>query len=96
LEVYEALGGGLFVSAPLLLPLGIGLFLLSHELLEGFLECQGAGLPGDVGIGSLVAWRLALPANRCQAFAFKGAYVWLLGINIDDITRGAIGTADGV
>jgi hypothetical protein len=55
LEINEALGGGLLVSTPPLLPLGSGLFLLGHELLEGFLQRQGAGLTGDVGLGALVA-----------------------------------------
>jgi hypothetical protein len=55
LEINEALGGGLLVSALPLLPLGSGFFLLGYELLEGFLERQGAGLPDDVGLGSLVA-----------------------------------------
>jgi hypothetical protein len=55
LEINEALGGGLFVSTPPFLPLGSGFFLLGHELLEGFLEREGAGLPGDVGLGSLVS-----------------------------------------
>jgi hypothetical protein len=87
LEVNDALGGGLFVSAPPLPPLGIGLFLLGHELLDGFLERQGAGLPGDVGLGSLMSWRPALSASSCQAFALRVAYARLLGINIDDIAH---------
>jgi hypothetical protein len=48
LEINEALDGGLLVSTPPLLPLGSGLFLLGHELLEG---------------GSLVAWRPVLLDN---------------------------------
>jgi hypothetical protein len=52
LEINKALGGGLLVSSLPLLPLGSGLFLIGHELLEGFFEHQGACLPSDVGLGN--------------------------------------------
>jgi hypothetical protein len=57
--------------------------LRDHEL--GFLERQGAGLPGDVVLASLVAWRSALLDSSCQALAFRVANARLLGIKVDDI-----------
>jgi hypothetical protein len=55
LEIDKALGGGLFVSTPSLLPLCSGLFVLGYELFEGFLERHGVDLPGDVSLGSFLA-----------------------------------------
>jgi hypothetical protein len=49
------------------------------------LERQGADMPGDVGLSSLVAWRPALSQTTWQARAG-----WPLGINIDDIARRGI------
>jgi hypothetical protein len=64
-----------------LLPLENGLLLLGHEFLEGFLERQGAGLPGDVSAFVALCWRPTLPDTTWQARA-----VGPLGINVDDIT----------